>query len=160
MVPLTVWAIPCWLLDNHYKSLLCCCYCLVILELLRHLLKGHEPRCAHTEGGILSFKHTQIALLFGTTRVNVSVAKGILNGYLHCKFFRNRSKGIRAQSASHLNFVISESHPSFLFLFLEKWIQRVEMRWCLTTRLQGTRISHKKNIFLFPMKFSYIDFLL
>lgn len=103
--------------------------------------------------------NTQIALLFGTTHINVSVAKGILNGYLHCKSLRNWGNGIRAQSASHLNFASSKSNPSFLkFLFQEKRIQRVEMQW-LTTRLQGIRISHKKNISLFPMKFSYIDFL-
>lgn len=117
--------------------------------------------CTHRTRNPLPL-NSQIALFFGTTHISVSVAKGILNGYLHCKFLRNWRKGIRAQSASHLNFVSSESNPSFFFffkfLFQEKRIQRVEMQ-CLTTRLQGIRISHKKNIFLFPTKFSYIDFL-
>lgn len=71
--------------------------------------------------------NSQIALFFGTTHISVSVAKGILNGYLHCKFLRNWRKGIRAQSASHLNFVSSESNPSFFF-FLNFYSRKKEFR--------------------------------
>lgn len=71
--------------------------------------------CTHRTRNPLPL-NSQIALFFGTTHISVSVAKGILNGYLHCKFLRNWRKGIRAQSASHLNFVSSESNPSFFFL--------------------------------------------
>lgn len=79
------------------------------------------------------------------THINVSVAKGILNSYLHCKYFRKWSKGIRAQSASHLSFVRSESNPSFIF----SPVIRVEMQ-SLAIGLQGIRIFHKKEYILVP----------
>lgn len=82
------------------------------------------------------------------THINVSIAKGILNSYLHCKYFKKWSKGIKAQSASHLSFVRSESNPSFIFSPVIR-VERIKMQ-SLTVGLQGIRISHKKEYILVP----------
>lgn len=82
------------------------------------------------------------------THINVSVAKGILNSYLHCRYFEKWSTGIRAQSASHLSFIRSESNPSFIFSLIIR-VERVEMQ-ALKIGLQGIRISHKKEYILVP----------
>lgn len=103
MVALTV---PCWLLDNHYKSLLFYCYCLVILVLLRHLPQGEEPG-VHMQNMECSSLNTETAILFGPATHKCHYSQGILNSCLHDKYFKKWKKGNRAQFSKYLSFISS-----------------------------------------------------
>lgn len=141
MLTLTVWAIPCWLLDNHYKSLLFFCYCLVMLALLRHLLKGSESRCVYTEQKMVSSKHINSYFIWwGTHTSKCWCSQRHVEQLFALQIFKKWSKHIRAQSASPLSFVRSGNNPTFFFFPNNKSWNAV-----LTIGLQGIRISHKKR---------------